>query len=96
MLQVEPVAGAAEAHRQHAGSVDDLHRGVHREVAHRLAPGVRRLPLAHAGELQISEHALASIERLFQRLAHAAPLSIFLAYPTMVRPPFTLTTCPVM
>lgn len=45
--------------------MNELNRRINREVRHRLAAGLRPLPLAHRGELEVFEKLPAFIERSF-------------------------------
>jgi hypothetical protein len=58
---LELVAAAEDAHRQHAGGVDQLARHVHRHVADRLAARCRGLPVLDGAEVQVLEQRLAAL-----------------------------------
>jgi len=51
----ELVASAHDAHRQHAGGVDDFARHIDRHEADRLASGHSGFPFLYRGEVQVLE-----------------------------------------
>ena len=55
MDNLELIAAAENAERQHVGGVNDFARHVNRHIAHDLAAGLRRLPFAGRRERQILE-----------------------------------------
>ncbi len=64
---LERVAAAQDAHRQHAGRVDQLARHVHRHVADGLAPGLGGLPFLDGLEIEVLEQDCAAIDDLLHR-----------------------------
>ena len=72
---LELVAAADNAERQHAGGVNDLARHIDRHVADHLAAGLRRLPFARGSKGQILEQRVGACNdvrrcRRVQRCCH--------------------------
>ena len=60
---LELIAAADDAERQHAGGVNDLARHVDRHVADHLAAGLRGFPFARGSERKILEQRAARVRR---------------------------------
>jgi len=54
-LNIEPVAGAGQSHREHSGSMDDFHGSINGEERDGLAAGMLFLPRSDRGEGEILE-----------------------------------------